>query len=710
MKIFTKTLLFFIGLILLEAVLSISIITNIVKKNFMYNAKLELGFEAAMVYENYNSWKRNIWKKLIFLKNDDVILRGIKNYSSFSKRVIMGHLYSTFIRSGIDYVVMRDAEKNLYNMLSLGTSTLSLDDVSKLASFRPHPYIEVVSLKKNLAMIGVLRFEKSDGKYIEFFLVKIMNEDFCKHLTLNRSSYAAFYINNNFLFGSFKGAESIPATFITNLDTAYGEFYNVEIDRISYNIATQRLENITGEKKSSPQILHLVTFLSNQPYIKRLNLIKRTAFYVTIIVAFLTIILSLFFSRNITNPIKALLNAMYDIKNGRYNTNVRIKGKNEISKLFEGFNDMAKKLAEDKKMMERYIGEIMVLNEYNEKIIHSIHAGILIVDTDFYIKKVNRFFLTYFGYRENDIVGRKIKKLPSELVDDIVLNDIREIISGKKKSVSRIKGSRERKLYEVKLYPLSSTKKNSATVAGCILVFEDISKKIELEEKIFHAEKLSSLSMLSAGVAHEINNPLSSIMTNVQNLLDEEVEAGRRVSLKYIEQETRRIAKIIQELLAFSSVDQNTSAEVNVNDVILQVVGMMKYAIRNHKQITITPLLSNNLPLARISNDELKQVILNLVTNSVQAIEKEGKILVKSLKDRSNKMISIFVKDNGSGIPAEHIPKIFDPFFTTKKNGEGTGLGLSIVYGIVKKYGGDISIKSVENRGTEIKISIPVLS
>jgi len=709
MKIFTKTLLFFISLILLEAVLSISIITNIVEKNYVDNARNELGIEAAIVYENYNSWKRNIWKKLIFLKEDEVILRGVRNYSPFAKRVIMGHLYSTFIRSGIDYVVMRDTEKDLYNILSLGLSTLSLSDVSDFKSSRLHPYIEINRLKDNLAMIGVVRFEKKDGGYIEFFLIKMMNKEFCKHLTLNQSSYAAFFINNDFIFGSFEDAEIKPSISVTSIDTAYGEFYNVEINRSYYNIASQMLENIAVGKNSSPQILYLVTFLSNQPYIERLNLIKKTALYVTLNVAFLTIILSLFFSKNITNPIKALLNAMYNIKNGRYDINVRIEGKNEISKLFEGFNEMAEKLGEDKKMMEKYINEIMILNEYNEKIIHSIHAGIIIVDTDFFIKKVNRFFLTSFGYREKDLLGNSIMKLPCELVDDVILKDIKEIVSGKKKSISRIKGSRETKLYEVKLYPLSSTQKNHNPVSGCILVFEDISKKVELEEKIFHAEKLSSLSMLSAGVAHEINNPLGSIMTNVQNLLDDEREESRRISLKYIEQETRRIAKIIQELLTFSSVNPHPSAETDVNEVILQVVGMMKYAMRNHKQIVITSHLAEDLPMAKISGDELKQVVINLMTNSMQAIEKKGVILVKSWQDEDNKMINIVVQDNGRGIPSEHISKIFDPFFTTKQNGEGTGLGLSIVYGIVKKYGGSITIKSAENKGTLIKVSVPAL-
>ncbi|HTP57683.1 MAG TPA: ATP-binding protein, partial [Spirochaetia bacterium] len=305
------------------------------------------------------------------------------------------------------------------------------------------------------------------------------------------------------------------------------------------------------------------------------------------------------------------------------------------------------------------------------------------------------------------VIGAPLTWLDIDIIDESIVEKIFCIFRREKDFVSEVKRSRAGRVYEVRLYPFFSPDRGTPEASGCVFMMDDISAKTELEEKIFHAEKLASISMLSAGMAHEINNPLSSILTNVQNLIDEEKDPGRSVSLKWIEQETRRIGRIVQELLNFAANDSGHAPGSDVNGVVEEVVRMVGRPLSREGRIRVDTRLAPGLPPSVVSTDELKQVVINLLTNSVQAIEGPGRVLVATRTSGSN--VSLVVSDTGQGIPKDVIPRIFDPFFTTKGNGEGTGLGLSVVYGIIAKYNGAIDVKSRIAKGTRISLSLPSL-
>ncbi len=176
------------------------------------------------------------------------------------------------------------------------------------------------------------------------------------------------------------------------------------------------------------------------------------------------------------------------------------------------------------------------------------------------MEKANRAFLESFGLSERSAVGVPLGSLGLGIVDDDLAEKIRSVFRRERQFHSEVKrspadrGSSDR-VYEIRLYPFYSPNGTLEETSGCVLMCDDISAQTELEQRIFQAEKLSTVSMLSAGMAHEINNPLGSILTNVQNLIEEEESSDRRISLRWIEQETRRIARIVQELLNFSSTD-----------------------------------------------------------------------------------------------------------------------------------------------------------
>jgi signal transduction histidine kinase len=325
------------------------------------------------------------------------------------------------------------------------------------------------------------------------------------------------------------------------------------------------------------------------------------------------------------------------------------------------------------------------------------------------VENANGSFVESFGREGKAVVGACLAELDTDIVDAIVVEKLRAILRGELDSFSGVKRDRSGKVFEIKLYPFSSFSGGSGEASGCVFVADDVSAKTELEHKIFQAEKLSSMSMLSAGMAHEINNPLGSILTNVQNLIEEEANPKRRVSLKWIEQETRRIAHIVQSLLNFASADAGQASGSDVNAVVSEALRLVGHSLARDRRIRIDARLFHGLSPSAVSADELKQVVINLVKNSMQAIEGMGRILVCTRISRDKEWILLSVSDTGKGIPADVVPRIFDPFFTTKGNGEGTGLGLSVIYGIVAKYNGSISVRSREGRGTRMAIRLPVL-
>jgi signal transduction histidine kinase len=239
---------------------------------------------------------------------------------------------------------------------------------------------------------------------------------------------------------------------------------------------------------------------------------------------------------------------------------------------------------------------------------------------------------------------------------------------------------------------------------------EKIQKRtLELQEaqaQISHQEKMASLGMMAAGIAHEIGNPLTSIssMTQVIKRKNENQNISEYVTniLKNIE----RISRIVRELVDFSRPSSYEEAPSDINEIIKSAVGIMKYD-RRSKNLTYSLTLDPELPKTIIVSDHLLQVFLNILINSVDASEGYGdEIVVKSFINNGN--IYIDISDHGCGIPLEMQKKIFEPFYTTKEVGKGTGLGLTVSYGFIKKLNGEIKVNSDEGKGSKFTIIIPV--
>ncbi len=230
----------------------------------------------------------------------------------------------------------------------------------------------------------------------------------------------------------------------------------------------------------------------------------------------------------------------------------------------------------------------------------------------------------------------------------------------------------------------------------------------EAQAQISHQEKMASLGMMAAGIAHEIGNPLTSISSMVQIIKRKNVDPKTGEYISNILKNIERISRIVRELVDFSRPSSYEEAPADINEIIKSAVGIIKYD-RRAKNLVYHLLLDSNLPETVLVSDHLLQVFLNILINAVDASEGYGdKIEVRSYVKNGN--INVDIADNGCGIPDDIQKKIFEPFYTTKEVGKGTGLGLTVSYGFIEKLKGEIKVKSNVGSGSTFIITIPIRS
>jgi len=239
-------------------------------------------------------------------------------------------------------------------------------------------------------------------------------------------------------------------------------------------------------------------------------------------------------------------------------------------------------------------------------------------------------------------------------------------------------------------------------VHGYIRLIQDVTEMKKMEEQMMHSEKLASLGRLTAGIAHEIGNPLTSVFSFVQILKDIEQEEFKKESLETIYFHINRIGEILKQLSGFSKMPTVELRKWNINNLIETSLSLIQYDKRA-KDITIMRDFSPGLPEITTDGGQLSQVFVNLILNAVDAMPEGGILTIRS--GRNNGNISISFEDTGIGIERENITRIFDPFFTTKE--KGTGLGLAVSYSIIKKLNGSMTVESEVKKGSRFKITLP---
>jgi PAS domain S-box-containing protein len=361
--------------------------------------------------------------------------------------------------------------------------------------------------------------------------------------------------------------------------------------------------------------------------------------------------------------------------------------------------------------LEEKIGEFERLKEFNENIVESINVGILALDLDDRIESWNAQMEAMYALSRAEAIGQALRDVfPSEFIDalDSFRNESGVHHLYKFRLTTR---AGEQRTANIAIAPLLS---RDFVSVGRIILVDDITERVSLETQLAQADKLSSIGLLAAGVAHEINTPLAVISSYAQ-MLTKQLKGDTRLGpvLEKITQQSFRAAEIANGLLNFSRTSTTEFRETDLNQVIRDTLSLLEHQFKTAK-IVVDLDLAEELPFIHGNPGKLQQVFLNLLLNAKDAMPGGGRLRVATLTNGRDNHVSALVADSGSGIAPEHLKRIYDPFFTTKtmpKAGDrrGTGLGLSVSYGIIQEHAGKIHVESAIGAGTTFHLEFPLL-
>jgi len=358
--------------------------------------------------------------------------------------------------------------------------------------------------------------------------------------------------------------------------------------------------------------------------------------------------------------------------------------------------------------LEQKVLEYERLKDFNENIVESISVGVLAVDLDDRIEFWNSQMEVMFARSRAEVLGCRITDvLPGNFAEEFYrVRQTPGIHNLYKFRLETPAG--DTRTTNIAIAPLVTRRFN---VIGRLLIVDDITERMDLETQLSQAEKLSSIGLLAAGVAHEVNTPLAVISSYAQ-MLSKQLTDNEKESrlLEKITQQTFRASEIVNNLLNFSRTSGTEFSHVDVNKIIHDTLALLEHQLKT-AHIRAVAELTENLPPIYGNAGKLQQVFLNLFLNARDAMPDGGSLRVVTANGNG---ITVTVSDTGSGIAQEHIQRIYDPFFTTKNNPRsgqrrGTGLGLSVTYGIIQEHAGKITVESHIGEGTTFLLEFPCL-
>jgi two-component system NtrC family sensor kinase len=355
--------------------------------------------------------------------------------------------------------------------------------------------------------------------------------------------------------------------------------------------------------------------------------------------------------------------------------------------------------------------ELELLKEFNESIVESINVGLLAVDLDGRVTRCNSALEKILGMRRSEAIGRRVE----ELFEEDFTETLKQVLGDDRWNLKELRHiyklhtatqAGRSLVLNIALAPLQA---DSQVRTGALVVLEDVTSRMRLEEQLQQREKLSSIGLLAAGVAHEVNTPLTGVSSYTQMLLGMLPETDpKHALLQKVRRQADRASDIVNNLLNFSRTGGATEfTELSINQVMDDTLQLLEPQLRR-SQIEIVREYDPNLPLAYGNAVKLQQIFTNLILNARDAIPEGGRITLFTASTDEDTIV-IEIADTGMGIAPENVAKIYDPFYTTKGVGRGTGLGLAVSYGIVQEHSGHIAVESTPGKGTTFRITLPTV-
>lgn len=356
--------------------------------------------------------------------------------------------------------------------------------------------------------------------------------------------------------------------------------------------------------------------------------------------------------------------------------------------------------------------EVRAREELIRNVVESLRDGLVVLDHEGRVVAWNRAMETRYEIKAEEVLGRLFLDHFPNLKREGLADPVEQLVRGEIEEFTLEAVEHETlKKGRVVLNMKGSLLREHGAPSGAALLIEDITERVALERAARQAEKLAALGTLSAGLAHELNNPIGIISSRIELMLMEaesrELPAEVRADLEVLHRHAQRVARIAQGLLSFSRHSPAERGPVDLNRVVEETLLLVEKQM-SKEGIRVGARLDRALPPLLGDANALQQVVLNLLTNAREAMAAGGQIRVETGPAPGRPgWVRLTVADTGRGISAEELPKIFDPFYTTKA--EGTGLGLSVSYGIVKDHHGTVDVRSEPGKGTTFVLTFPAL-
>jgi PAS domain S-box-containing protein len=380
----------------------------------------------------------------------------------------------------------------------------------------------------------------------------------------------------------------------------------------------------------------------------------------------------------------------------------------ELLETLAGYMGIAIQNARLYASLEQKASEYERLKDFNENIVESISVGVLAVDLEDRIESWNSQMEVMYAMPRSQVLNERLSEVfPAEFMEEFYRVRQNPGIHNLYKFRLHTRAGDVR-IANVAIAPLVTRKFN---VIGRLIIVDDITERMELESQLTQAEKLSSIGLLAAGVAHEVNTPLAVISSYAQ-MLTKQISGDAKLGplLEKITRQTFRASEIVNNLLNFSRTGATEFSAIDLNKIITETLTLLEHQLKT-SQVKVQTDLYAGLPLIHGNSGKLQQVFLNLFLNAKDAMAGKGGTL--HISTSNGDAVQVNISDSGAGIAPEHINRIYDPFFTTKNvpregQSRGTGLGLSVTYGIIQEHAGKIRVDSQPGQGTTFQLEFPM--
>ncbi|APV44490.1 PAS domain S-box-containing protein [Dehalogenimonas formicexedens] len=417
--------------------------------------------------------------------------------------------------------------------------------------------------------------------------------------------------------------------------------------------------------------------------------------------AALGVVLFLMMGRIVVVPLSLLNGAVARIRtDGDEKQRVPDAGNDEVASLGKAINNTLERLEESQKALKKAAEEWRITFD-------SIDDPISIQDNNYRFVRVNRAFGRAYGMEPADLVGKKCYEIIHKTAAPPADCPHREIMKAPRPMTEEYYDPVKEMHLEISMAPIIS---GNGEMAGVVQITKDVTERKKLESHLIVTDRLASLGEMAAGIAHEINNPLTGMIGFTDMLLESDLPEVVKGDIKLVAEGSARVAEIVKRMLTFARQTQPVRTRIDINEIINSTLALQTYSLQI-SNIEIIKRLDPGLPWLVVDPGQMQQVFLNLIINAHYAMKKAHNRGILTIgTERTGETVRITVSDDGPGIPPEIMTKLFQPFFTTKAPGEGTGLGLALARSIILEHAGTLNVKSEPGEGATFVIELPIIA